>query len=286
MATASELATQYGFSEGFFRSDPELWRLFSNAKNGQWSATRFQSEFMKTNWYRTRQASIRQWSDLEIRDPAEAADKINQRMADLSDRFTQLGVTVNEATLKDVATQSLKFAWSNNQLQNVLANYAQYIPGKTGGSIAAMETHIKDLAYQYGVSVSDGQIQDWVKNLVSATWTEDNLTDVIRDAAKSKYAGLAPQLDTGRTTRDIAGQHIMEMSRLLEMDPNTVSLDDPILAKALQGTVDPKTGMAVPQTVFEMSQAVRRDNRWLKTKNARDEMFGAATSIGRDMGLI
>lgn len=286
MATASELATQYGFSEGFFRSDPELWSLFSKAKAAQWNATRFQSEFMKTAWYRARSASIRQWSDLEIRDPAEATDKITQRMADMSDRFTQMGVTIDEGTLKDLATQSLKFAWSNSQLQNILANYAQYVPGQAGGSIAAMEAHIKDLAYQYGVAVTDGQIQGWIKNLVSATWSEDNLTDVLRDAAKSKYAGLAQQLDTGRTTRDIAGQHVAEMGRLLEMDPNSISLDDPILARALQGTMDPKTGMAVPQTVFEMSQAVKRDNRWLKTRNARDEMFGVATAIGRDMGLI
>jgi len=286
MATPTELATQYGYAEGFFRADPELWALFQKAVKAQWSATKFQGEFMKTAWYRSRQASIRQWADLEIRDPAEMEAKIGGRVADLADQFSQMGVEIDQETLRDLATQSLKFSWSNAQLQNVLADYVQYAPGQTGGSIASMEAHIKDLAYQYGVSVTDEQVGDWIKGFVSQKYTDDNISDFVRDAAKSKYAGLAPQLDTGRTTRDIAGQHIAEMSRLLEMDPGSISLDDPILANALQGTIDPRTNMAVPQTVFEMSQAVKKDSRWLKTKNARDDMFNTAMGIGRDMGLI
>lgn len=284
--TPAELATEFGFSEGFFRSDNELWTLFNKAKGAQWSPTKFQSEFMKTSWYRQRQASIRQWSDLEIRDPAEAESKITGRIADLSDQFTQMGLQPDDNLLRSLATQSLKYAWSNSQLQNVLSSYVQYVPGQTGGSIAGMETHIKDLAYQYGVSVTNEQVQDWVQGMVSQKYTDENVTDFVRDAAKSKYAGLAPQLDSGRSVRDIAGQHIAEMSRLLEVDPGSVSLDDPIMANALQGTIDPQTNMPVTQTVFQMSQAVKRDSRWLKTKNARDEMVNAATAIGRDMGLI
>lgn len=284
--TAAELATEYGFAEAFFRADPELWALFQKASKGQWSSAKWQGEFMKTEWYRSRAASIRQWADLTARDPGEAEAKVVARMAEMSDRFTQLGVTVDEAKLRDLSTQSLQYQWSQAQLENILSTYVQYVPGATGGSIAAMETKIRDLAYQYGVSITDGQMQDWIQGLVSQTYNEDSITDFVRDAAKSKYAGLAPQLDSGRTTRDVAGQHITEFSRLMEVDPGSVSLDDPVLARALQGAIDPKTGLPQAQTVFQMTQDVKKDKRWLGTKNARDSMVDATFGVLQDMGLV
>lgn len=284
--TASELATEYGFAEAFFRADPELWNLFQKAKKGKWSVTKWQGEFMKTNWYRSREASIRQWVDLTTRDPAEAEAKINERMADMGDQFTQLGLTIDAATLKSLATQSLQYSWSQNQTANVISAYVQYAPGGTGGTLAAMETAIKGMANDFGVTVTDGQMQDWLQKMVSKEYTEDNVRDFLTDAAKSKYAGLVPQLDAGRTVRDIAGQHIAEYSRLLEVDAGNISLDDPLMANALQGTVDPKTGLPVPRTVFQLQQDIKKDKRWLQTGNARNEMTDLGQGILQDMGLV
>lgn len=286
MADPAELAAQYGFTEAFFRADPELWALFSKAKAGQWTAGKWQAEFMKTQWFRSREASMRQWSDLTTRDPAEAQNKITERAANISDRFTQMGITIDEATLTMLASQSLQYSWSEDQMNNVIGSYVHYTPGATSGGIAEMENQINTMAYQFGVSVTSEQMQNWIQGLVNKSFTDDNVTDFIRDAAKSKYAGLTPQLDSGRTTRDIAGQHIAEYSRLLEMDPGNVNLDDPILARALQGTVDPRTGLPQSQTVFQMSQDVKKDSRWLGTKNARDDMMGATYGILQDMGLM
>lgn len=281
-----ELAQQYGFAASFFNSDPELADLIKQAVKGQWSVGKWQAKFMNTSWYRSREASIRQWADLTSRDPAEAEDKITTRVADFKDRFSQLGIPVDEGTLRGLASQSLQYAWSENQIGDIIGSYVHYLPGQMGGTTAALETQIKGLAYQYGVTVTNDQMGQWITGLVNKSFTEDNVTDMVRDAAKSKYVGLQKQLDSGRTTRDIAGQHISEYSRLLEVDPGTISLDDPILANALQGTVDPHTGVPVPQTVFQMSQAVKKDPRWLGTKNARDDMMNSTQGILRDMGLM
>lgn len=281
-----ELAQQYGFAAAFFNADPELAALIKLAVKEQWSVGKFQAKFMNTEWYRSREASIRQWTDLSTRDPAEAENKISERLADLEDRFSQLGIEMDPNEIRRLAEESLKYSWSEGQLANVVGTYAKYVPGSTGGGIAAYEAQINNLAYQYGVSVGPDQMQQWITGLVNKSFTEDSITDFVRDAAKSKYAGLQAQLDSGRTTRDIAGQHITEFARLLEVDPGGIDLNDPVLASALQGTVDPKTGLPVPQTVFQMSQAVKKDKRWLGTKNARDDMVNATFGIFQDMGLV
>lgn len=284
--TASELATEYGFAEAFFRAEPELWSLFNKARNGKWSISKWQGEFMKTSWYRTRAASIRQWTDLTTRDPAEAEAKISERVADLEDKFTQLGLNIDAATIRSLASQSLQYAWSQAQTDNVISSYIEYAPGGTGGTVAAIEQAINKLGFDYGVTITDTQKQDWIRGMISKTYTEDNLRDFVTDAAKSKYQGLAPQLDVGRSVRDIAGQHIAEYSRLMEVDANDISLDDPLLANALQGTVDPKTGLPVMRTVFQMSKDIKQDQRWLRTGNAQQDMTDLGQGILRDMGLV
>lgn len=285
-ATSADLAAQYGFAEAFFRSVPELWALFSKAVSQQWTPSRWQGEFMNTSWYRQHAASIRQWKDLSTRDPAEAASKIAKREAQFRDALTQLGANVDPATLHSLAQQSLELDWSPDQVDDILAAYVPYEEGRTGGTVASMQDRINAMAYDYGVDVTGAQMQDWLRKLVSKEWTTDNVNAVLSDSAKSKYAGLAPMLETGRTTRDIAGQHIAEFAKLMEVGAETVSLDDPVLAKALQGQVDPKTGVPQMQTVFEMSNAAKKDPRWLKTGNARRDMVGVGHTILRDMGLV
>lgn len=285
-ATAADLAAQYGFAEAFFRSVPELWTLFSKAVSQQWTASRWQGEFMNSQWYRDHAASIRQWKDLETRDPAEAQSKIQKRVAQFSDRLTQLGATPSPALLNQLARESLMNDWSEDQIDDILGSYVPYEEGKTGGTVASMQQQIEAMAFDYGVAVTGTQMQDWLRKLVTKEYTTDNINGMLSDSAKSKYAGLAPMLETGRTTRDIAGQHITEFARLMEVNPETVSLDDPVLAKALQGKVDPKTGLPQMQTVFEMQNAAKRDARWLNTGNARRDMVGVGQSILKDMGLV
>lgn len=280
-----ELAVQYGFAAAFFNSDPELKSLIQQAVKGQWSPQKFQAKFMNTNWYRTREASVRQWQDLMARDPAEAQNKINESKAWLSDQFTQLGITIDEATLNSLAVQRLQWSWSDSQTQDILASYIKYDPGQTGGTVAAIETNIKNLAYQYGVDVSNAQMQDWITGIVSQKYTEDSLTDYIRDMAKSKYGGMMGYLDTGMTVRQVAAPYLQEFGRLMETDPNTVDLNDPLVAAALQGQIDPKTGQPQMMTVAQMQKAIKKDQRWLYTANAKKDMTDLGLGILQDMGL-
>lgn len=281
-----ELAVQYGFAAAFFNSDPELAKLIKEAVAGQWTSQKFQAKFMTTNWYRSREASVRQWSDLMARDPAEAQNKIAESKAWLSDQFSQLGVQVDDAIISTLASQRLQWSWSESQTQDILASYINYQAGETSGTVAAIETNIRNNAYQYGVDVSDLQMQDWISGVVSQKYTEDSLNDYIRDMARSKYSAMTGYLDAGMTVRQVASPYLQEFSKLMEVGPDTVSLDDPLIANALQGRVDPKTGQPQMMTVAQMQKAAKQDQRWLYTSNAKQSMTDLGQGILRDMGLV
>jgi hypothetical protein len=280
-----ELASEIGFSKAFFYSDPELRKLLQQAIRGQWTAQKFQARFMMTKWYRARSASVRQWNDLKIRDPGEAKAKIAARTAELRDMVSQMGLTVSAKQMAKMAEDSLKFSWSSAQSRDILAGMVTYMPGQMGGTPATLEMQFKRLANDYGINATDRQVGDWINGMLSERYTEDNIRDFLRDSAKSRYAGMAPWLDKGMTVREAAGNHLSSFSRLMEVAPDGVDMMDPLIQQALQGTPNDK-GVPQMQTVYEFERSIKKDQRWLKTGNAKQSMTDAAMGIARDWGLV
>lgn len=282
--TAQSLAASLGFAQAFFSADPELKALLQKAVAAQWDSAQFQAAFMNTKWYRARQASVRQWADLTTRDPKEAQAKIAERSQELSDQFTQLGVTLSARNLSQLAVESLQYAWSDAQLKNVLASYIH--SGNLGGTAATLEDQIRQVAGDYGLKVSDSQVTPYVVGLINQSYSMDNITDFFRDMARSKYPGMGQFLDKGYTVRQVAQPYVQSYSQLLETDPDTVDLNDSLIQKALQGNQTDPTKPPAMQSVYQFEQAVRGDSRWLQTKNAHQSMTSAAMGIARDWGLV
>lgn len=283
---AGALSVSYGFGQAFFGSDPELQSLINQAVNGQWANEKFQSAFMNTNWYRARQASVRTWFDLATRDPAEANRKISERFTDFRNQISQLGASVDDGTLWDMAGNSLQFGWSDAETKNFLAGHVNFTAGQMGGTPAAVEMQVKKIAGDYGLTLSGSQVSDYVSGVVTSRYTEDNVRDFMADMAKSKYVGMTPYLDKGMTVRQVASQHVSSYAKLLEVDPDSVDLNDTVLQQALQGTPPAPGALPEMQSVYQFERAVRRDPRWLRTKNARDSMTTSGQSLLRDWGLV
>lgn len=282
--TADELAAQLGFAAAFFNSIPELKKLLEKAIKGKWTPDKFKAEFMKTKWYRDNEASARQWAELKVRDPKTAESELNARMAELSDQAAQMGITLTDDRLRQLAEQSLMFGFNANELQDALAAEWTYTAGKTTGSAAATESAIEQLAYDYGVDVSDQQMQQWISGVLSGQMTIDTLTAYVKDMSKSKYQGMTGLIDAGMNIRQIASPYLQTYSQLMEVDPNAVSLSDPAIARALQGAPN-KQGQIESQSLWSFEKSLKKDPRWLKTKNAHQSMTDLALRIGQDMGL-
>lgn len=281
----SALAAQYGYAAEFFTSDPELNALIQQAVRGQWTPQVFQGRFMATNWYRARTAAQRTWRDLEVRDPAEATRKINDKITEFRNTLSNWGTGVTDTELIRLARSSLEEGWSGDQVKIQLASKVGQ-PGGMGGTPATLEGQIKKLAGDYGTNASDGQLADWVNGMLTGRYTQDNVTSTLKDMAKSKYQGMGDLLDKGFTVRQAALPYIDSYSRLLEKPADTVDLNDNLIQQALQGRPGAPNQPPQMQTVYEFERSLRRDSRWLGTKNARDATVNAAQSIAKDWGLV
>lgn len=278
-------AAQLGYAASFFYQDAELKALLKKAVKESWSTDKFKGRFMATKWYRTHSQNERQFNELEKRDPATVASEIAAQVAKLKDQFSQAGVSIDDARLKQMARLTLMYGSNDAQIQDMIAAEYTYKPGETAGAVADTETEIRGLARDYGVNVNDQQLSEWIGGVISGEYNLASLQDFIRDSARSKYLGFEKQINAGMTVRDIASPYLSSYSNILETDPNNVDVQDPLIQQALQGHMQ-KDGSVQPQTVYDFEKTLRRDPRWLKTKNAKDSMTNLAMRIGQDFGLV
>lgn len=284
--TLEELAAQYGYAAAFFFSDPELKALIEQAVREQWTADKFRAKFMATNWYRSKTADVRTWLELEARDPTEAAQRIGTQVKLIQNLASQMGVTIDPARAEALARESLMWGWQEVFLKQAVAAEFRYQPsGGTQGQAATLETTLRQLAHDYGVTVSDSQIGEWVGGALAGKFTEDHLRDFVADMARSKYAGMAPLLDAGFTVRQIAEPYMQSYSQILEVPHDTVDLQDRLVQQALQGRSPDGKQPPQMQSVYDFEVGLRKDPRWLRTKNARESMTNAALGVLTDWGL-
>lgn len=90
------------------------------------------------------------------------------------------------------------------------------------------------------------------------------------------------------TVQDIADPYIQTMANLLEVNPDTLSLQTPLIKKALQGTVTTTNGKSTASStpLWQFEQEVRKDPRWWNTSNAHSQVAGFLTQLGQDWGFL
>jgi hypothetical protein len=281
------LASNYGYSVAFFKQDKSLWDLINLSVKSQFTPLEFQAQLKNTSWYKKHSESYRLWSAQERVDPASAQAKLHQTKVRLIQMGQQLGINVDPKRLADMAWRVNAYAWSDQEISAAMAGEMKFDPKKAGkyyGGMAVNDAKIKEQAAAYGVTVDDKTAFNLMNQLVGQQTTEEGVTAWIQKLAKSKYQGLADDIDAGMTVAEYADPFIQAQARLLEVDPADVHLDDKHIQTALQNK-DQKTGAYAPKNMFDFEKQVKSDARWTKTKNGRDELMEGAQRVLADWGL-
>ena len=121
------------------------------------------------------------------------------------------------------------------------------------------------------------QVDGWLQRISRGESVED-FNRVIRQQAKlglpEKVGSL---IDQGLDLANIYAPYRNTMATLLEVTPDSINLDDPILRSAY--------GADKEMSIFDFKRAVRKDPRWQYTDNAKQEVASTALGILRDFGF-
>lgn len=154
-----------------------------------------------------------------------------------------------------------------------------------GGQRQTLADQVRNLLREYGIyDLGDDWVMSYVERLMNPdpmqSLTMDDVTNIVVDLAKERYASIGDRIDSTRSTRTAATNYISRMANLLELNLDSIELNDPLLEKYLTEP-NPDT----PLNLADFSKAVRSDKRWQFTGNARDTYMDAVQGFLSRMGF-
>lgn len=304
---------EFGAIDSIFKTNPELQALMTKALGdpatgkGKYTPTQFLNELKNTNWFKQNATDLqqrgfykRQYQDqvnaIAANDP-EKQNKIDAlgqtteygRGLEAVKRQIQSYAIAEGAVLDPNALNLLSQDIYDHALEKdpyAIRNYVtakiKYEPntilsGQAGKDLADLKATAKangmDLDKAFGTS-----IQGWLQKLAQGE-SVDTYKQIIRNAAKlgmpDKVASL---LDNGVDLQTIYDPYRNLMANTLEINPNTIGLDDPTLRSAITPTGE--------TSLYDFAKQLRNDNRWQYTQQAHSEVSNATQQVLKDFGFM
>lgn len=151
------------------------------------------------------------------------------------------------------------------------------------GELGKAQDQLKSIARSYGVDMGDSWYAAATQQVGKGVAVEDFL-DEIKQTAIGRYPGLADRINKGANVFQVASPYIQAKARILEMDPNSIDLDDMDIQKAI-GYKDEK-GAFSTRPLWEYEKDLRTKPEWQYTKNAKDSYDSLMLKVLRDFGLM
>jgi hypothetical protein len=259
------------------------------------STADFQDAIQGSKWWKTNSATTRQMVILSLNDPAEYKKQLSDAERQVNTEAGQLGVHLNAYQTLSVAHAGLlggtltDKAWLDGLLTGTINPASYKNTNGLSGQLASTVAQLQQLAASYGTASTPGGDILAAKNILSGATTIDTYANHYKTVAKSMFPGLSSQIDSGMTVAQLAQPYQSTMGQLLEIDPGSIKLSDPMIRKALQGTsgaADGKTTVPTSQPLWQFENTVRSDPRWAMTNNAKDTASTALMKIGQDWGFM
>ena len=122
------------------------------------------------------------------------------------------------------------------------------------------------------------QLPGWIKRIENGEDPEV-FKQLIRQTAKIGLPDkVSKLLDQGLDLDAVYAPYRNTMASLLEVNPDSISLNDPLLRTAIQGDKE--------MPIYDFQRQIRKDNRWQYTNNARAEASDVARTVLRDFGFM
>lgn len=299
------LRKKYGFAWSIFANDTtgSLFRLLARAIKQDYTADMFIAELEGTRWARERDQDQEAYYLFENRyknnkgafqpEYTNALERIKERVK--QEVLRQTGQLINPTDYEP----EIKLWWQNNfsRVDNPteLSNFVKGIFVKKfeelvelGGTAGADQDRVRSYAADMGIPLSDGQTAAYARRIALGEITLDGVQDEIRAQAIRLFPGLKKSLDAGVTVREVADIYINQTARLLEINPERISLTDTkgpgkFVSQALNYMG--ADGMPSQMPLYEFNRLLRSSEDWQFTENARDTYMDFGLRLAQKMGF-
>lgn len=256
-----QVRRDYGYL-GAFLEIPEVGALLVEASLEGWDRDRLFGALQQTQWWKATSETARQFDSQVKLDPATAEQRVVGAMDDVRATAGRLGVTIDDARLRQIATDYVRNGWDAGQLTRALTAEIRFEPGKApGGQLGATMQQLREIQRAYLVPFSDADLQGWVTRIASGEETAEGFRAVMAGYASSLYPSLTAAIERGETVEQYAAPYRQIAAQELGINAQEVDFLDPKWNRALN-QVDPKTGERAAMSLFDWTKTVRSDSTY------------------------
>jgi hypothetical protein len=303
------IAEKYGLSEALFKNIPSLNLIFQDYVNPKKKMTddEFARRIRNDVWYKKNSAGIKQrfvqyynYRDLQESGQAQGTTQYEQDIEgivrNLERRATEIGsAAASDPTALLRAAENIYLTnkekdttFIDDFLASSIRSVAGTIGGKTtqGYSGAALQNYnaLVKAARENGFQVADiipgGANVDQVLSGIASGKIDVNrvVADARKLAAQGQPQYVRDLLAQGYNLDQVFKPYRTAMANVLEIgDPDQIDLNDPLLRSAITDKGD--------MNLYDFKKALRQDNRWQYTEQARKDVSTAAFDVLRDFGF-
>jgi hypothetical protein len=271
----TDQASAYGITQNLINQFPELQKVYELFVAG--NITDAKLAYYATDYYKKLNATSKTNQQLKANQPGVYDQTFNDFKIAQRKRLVAAGVRdVSDDTLQ----QAFDNGWSEGQLDLAALKGTKQ---PLGGSALGSADYVKQYANQFGMSYSPADYASWSSSIFSGETTLEDIKSKVRMDAKSSYPAYADQIDKGVNLDALASAYKNSISRVLEIDPDSVDYNNPHLRKALQyvGT----DGKPATKPLWQFEKELRSSVEWQYTNNARDTMDSLSLKVLQDWGL-
>ena len=197
------------------------------------------------------------------------------------------GIELPEGQLDILARE----AWRNNWgVTEIDLNLRPFLADtlETGedlkGTAGDFQNDLSQWASRNGLSIDRSMLAKYVGNMTLGQQTLDDVKQELRTTyLMGAYPAWADRIEKGFDPEAISRPYRSAAAKLLEVEEDEISLDDPLLKRGLQGTGADGKPRVVP--LYEFESEIRKDPRWDKTNNAYETYTKVGTDLLRMFGL-
>lgn len=250
---------------------PQLRKIFELWKAGK--LTEAQDEYAKSDWAQLDEdVKNRYLLNLEKQDVYK--QRLRQFGINIRKLLTREGIKITDEQIKDYFDRGIDEEVILDELISGIK-----VEGAAGTAANALDD-LRTTARNNGFNLDrdfSGQVDGWLQRIARGEDVED-FKRLIRQQAKlglpQKVGAL---LDEGLDLANVFQPYRSQMAALLEVMPDSISLDDPLLRSAY--------GPDNEMSLYDFKKQVRKDPRWQYTDNAREEVSNVALNVLRDFGF-
>lgn len=278
--------------EFFFTADAggfgaDVRDLLLRAVANDYSEDRFKKEYQTTKYFLETDEKIREWN---VATPEEKRSQTATYAQTIRDNYGDL---FGDDTLLETAAQgAARLGLTGTRLRSYLFQTASQAKSeKSQISQTATADKIRQIGADYGYTVTQDELDSILTGQPERGSTNILTEQALRERAKLALVGENPhlkqQIDAGLTLKSMFTNYQTEAAKLLEVDPNSISVSDPKFRQALAYR-DPKSGQVRQLSLSEWRQMIRTDKQfnYQYTKQANQDSTDLALTIARAFGKV